>query len=399
MTRPAAHNGPGARSRTLIASAVFGLFLVAAWFFTREKEQIAPPPPSLPVSPETAPALAVPSGRLSAVVPPALPFAEDELERDRKDRQQEAVERLARYRLFARYPPSSRPAKEHPDQMTPFLPVVRSSALLWNGQPNDEIRVQLGQDRRELVEKEAAKLWLRCEDSLGKVLPCRVEKSKALPAPPSDSPLTPVPLPFLDTGQQGDERASDGTYTAMLQPSELGMARYHGPVRVEVQLALGEQRAPAFFDLVYTPTAPARFVPPVRENMEQGSLLLSVPMQVVRPGRYFVLGRVDDSQGKQVAYLEWNGELAAGERSVPLLLFGKLVHDERPLFPLFLRDVEGFLLLEDQAPDRLHMPALEGPVHKTRVYSSSDFSVEEWDSEMKRRYLEEFEKEARDSHP
>jgi len=55
------------------------------------------------------------------------------------------------------------------------------------------------------------------------------------------------------------------------------------------------------------------------------------------------------------------------------------------------------LLLEDQAPDRLHLPALVGQVHKTRVYAASDFSVEEWDSEMKRRYLEEYEKDARDS--
>jgi hypothetical protein len=67
--------------------------------------------------------------------------------------------------------------------------------------------------------------------------------------------------------------------------------------------------------------------------------------------------------------------------------------DGRPELPLYLRDVEGFLFLDDSAPDRLHLPRLAGVVHKTRVYSLADFSDREWQSEQKQRYLDEYQKD------
>lgn len=129
------------------------------------------------------------------------------------------------------------------------------------------------------------------------------------------------------------------------------------------------------------------------ESLTDGSLVLALGIQVRRPGRYFVIGRVDDEHGKQLAYLQWDGELAAGQKTVPLTVFGKLVIDGRPELPLYLRDVEGFLFLDDSAPDRLHLPRLAGVVHKTRVYSLADFSDREWQSEQKQRYLDEYQKD------
>ena len=40
-----------------------------------------------------------------------------------------AEERLATYRNFAKYPPTSRPAKEHSDKLFPLAPVVRGIPL------------------------------------------------------------------------------------------------------------------------------------------------------------------------------------------------------------------------------------------------------------------------------
>jgi len=380
------------RNKTLGLGAVFAVIVGAAYFLSRPEPSL-PLPEGSPASPSAPPVFAgrlqAPSGTLSGVAKPQPESTAD----DWPQRLREAQERLGNYKRFARYPPGSRPAREHPDQMTPFLPVVRQSPLILHGEANEDVRIQLGQDRRELVADEAAKLWVRCEDSQGKVLPCKVAQATAMPAPPSDSKLPPVSLSFSDDGQNGDEHAQDGTLTTSFQPSLLGFRSFHGTMRVQVQLALGKEQGSALFDLLYTPTAPARFTGTVKESRADGSLQFVLGLSVQKAGRYFVVGRVDDQKERQIGYLQWEGELAPGNQTVSLTVFGKLIYDERPEFPLRLRDVEGFLFLEDSAPDRMHMPRLMGVVHKSQVYSVADFADTEWDGEMKRRYLDEYSKD------
>jgi hypothetical protein len=102
-----------------------------------------------------------------------------------------------------------------------------------------------------------------------------------------------------------------------------------------------------------------------------------------------VTGRVDDATGKPIALLNFNGEVAAGTVEFKLSMFGKLLHDKQPAFPLVLRDVEGFLLKPDTFPDRVMMPRLVGTVHTTRSYPLASFSDAEWASEERSRYLTE----------
>ena len=70
--------------------------------------------------------------------------------------------------------------------------------------------------------------------------------------------------------------------------------------------------------------------------------------QVRDAGRYVVTGRVDDAKGQPFALISFNDELSAGPKEIKLNLFGKLLIDEKPAFPLTLRDVDGFLLKETQ---------------------------------------------------
>ena len=367
------------------------LLLAGVYWFGRDPapaRSVPPEPPAADTAASASPGLPAHPGPLAspgAATPPGSQVAAQLL--------REAEDRLASYRRYARYPPGSRPAHEHPGEMTPFAPVVRSQPLYFKGQANDEVRVSLGQDRRELVADEVVRLWLRCEDSQGKALPCQVPQATVMMAPPSEGKVPPSATRFADDGLGGDERAGDGTLTAAVQPSALGFGGYHGPVRVQLAIALGAEQGESFFDVMYTPEEPARFTGKVAESLTEGSLVLALGIQVKRPGRYFVIGRVDDEHGKQLGYLQWDGELAIGQKTVPLTVFGKLVHDARPELPLYLRDVEGFLFLDDSAPDRLHLPRLAGVVHKTRVYSLADFSDREWQSEQKQRYLDEYQKD------
>jgi hypothetical protein len=76
-----------------------------------------------------------------------------------------------------------------------------------------------------------------------------------------------------------------------------------------------------------------------------------------------------------------------------LQLFGKLVVDHKPVFPLTLRDVDAFLLKENTNPDRALMPRLVGTVHTSKKYAPGGFSSAEWDSEERSRYLPEYGKD------
>ncbi len=376
------------------AAMLLGLFvLLGAAYFARRPSDVSPAAP-LPAA--GGPRASAVPGSLAAPAPDAAPSVVASDSEGARARLRDAQLRLANYRAFAQYPPGSRPAAEHPDQLNPRAPVVRALPLVAGARADDEVHVQLGQDRRELVGDESARLWIRCEDSLGKPLPCVIEKAEVISDPGAGGALQgPFPVTFSDEGRDGDERAQDGTKTALVQPMALGLSRYHGMLRIQTSVRLGRDHGAPFFDLLYTGSPPARFTGHVRESIVDGSLQLALGVQVSRAGRYFVVGRVDDTQGKAVAYLEWSGELAIGEGSVPLDVFGKLIRDQRPTLPLFLRDVEGYLFFEDTTPDRAHMPRLAGVVHKTAVYSLSEFSSAEWDSEQKRRYLDEFEKDVR----
>ena len=74
-------------------------------------------------------------------------------------------------------------------------------------------------------------------------------------------------------------------------------------------------------------------------------------------------------------------------------MYGRLVRDQKPVFPLTLHDVEGFLLKPDAYPDRALMPARDGPVHTSRKYSPALFTDAGWSSDETRRYLDEYGKD------
>lgn len=384
---------PEGRARRPVVPFLLGAIAVfaGAYLLSRATEPKPPVPGVATSEPARPPSLVLrsPDGQLAASAGPAPALKGQEAEAHKR----EAEERLASYRKFAQYPPGSRPASEHPDQMHPLAPVVRNLPLTARGVASEDIRVQLGQDRRELVGDEAVRLWVRCEDSLGKVLPCRVEQAELLVPPGSEGAPSPAPVTFSDDGRGGDDQSGDGTLTARVVPSQLGFSRHHGTLRVQTTITIEKERGAAFFDFLYTDAAPARFTGAVKESLGGGSLLFSVGLQVMKPGRYFVIARVDDANQKPFAYLEWDGPLSAGEQTVPLTVFGKLLRDGRPAMPLALRDVEGYLFFEDTMPDRAHLPRLAGVVHKTEVYSLAEFSEQEWDSEQKRRYVTEYEKD------
>lgn len=273
-----------------------------------------------------------------------------------------AIEALEHYRAVTQYPFNSRPADEHADAMT-----LGGAERRLPGRTADAPTLVLTQDRLFVVGDEQVKLHIDSEPPGACAL-----VAAHLRAPPD------LPVVFRDDGS--------GRFSASVQPSQLPQFE-RDTVRIECELRCAGQPRTAFFDVKFSPVAPASFSGAYSDELENGSLRFDVTVNVQQPGHYLITGRVDDASHTGLALVQFNDELTAGEHRVPLTVFGKLVVDRAPAFPLVLRDLEGARLNEHGAPDRVFMAPQLGAQHRSRMYGLEVFSTQSWDSEQKRRYL------------
>jgi len=306
-----------------------------------------------------------------------------------------AEEVLDNYRKQTIYPFESRPAREHVDQMYPNRFVNEERRLTNPGQkPSAGVRIRTSQERIYVVGSETVLFTVSALDWDGNILLLSVTRAIAEDPPLDGKPSkrNSVALGFNDDGAAGDVVAGDGVVSVRLSPETQGFSGHAGTIRVSVNLKVSEETGFAFFDIFYTPNPPAIWATGnfVREAVEAGSLNFYLKAQVHEAGRYVVTGRIDDAKGQPFALISFNDEVAAGPREFKLNLFGKLLVDEKPVFPLTLRDVDAFLLKPDVDPDRALMPRLPGKVLVSKSYPLSAFSEAEWNSEERERYLAEY---------
>jgi len=312
-----------------------------------------------------------------------------------QQRLEHAQDALDAYRRSTRYPDASQPVADHADQGHPHRPVEEEHAVrLSGGLSADGLVLRTMQERIFALGEESVRFTVSLRDRSGAVQPLRIVRAWAHEVPPPRTAAThaDAPLDLNDDGRAGDLAAGDGVYGMQLQPATQGFGDLFGQIRVEAALEIGGEKGFTYFDVFYTPEPPALWQGGVRESMVDGSLAFDLKAQVRQAGRYVITARVDDAHGAPFALLRFNDELAAGTQDVRLRLFGRLVRDLRPAFPLTLRDVDGFLLRES-FPDRMLMPRMAGAVHRTGTPALSDFSEADWSSEERARYLAELSKD------
>lgn len=302
------------------------------------------------------------------------------------------------YLVGTKYPNESRPISEHPDQVYPNRPVQNEHALVKkDGSTDKNVKVSTSQTRVFMGAKESVVFTVTASDSTGKQLPIFVTRALARGlVAPGKRESAQVTLNFSDDGQQGDSVASDGILSGTFNPNATSLAQFNGTIRTEVNFNVGDSAGFVLFDIIYTPDLPATWAGGaggIRDAQEAGSLNFYLKANIQQAGRYLVSARVDDAHGKPFALLSFNNILAAGPQEIKLPLFGKLIYDQAPAFPLTLRDVDAYLLKEDVDPDRALMPRLVGNVHTTKKYASNSFSNAEWTSEERTRYLTELGKD------
>ncbi len=296
------------------------------------------------------------------------------------------------YRDATRYPHGSHPISEHPDQVHPFEPVSEDKTLRdASGKAVKGLRLRTTQERVFLGGTESVTFTIEAFDDNHKAVPLLVHQSLAQTIADTSTPVTPIqaPVPFADDGVGPDSTGSDGKYSARLSPATQGFANHAGTIRLLAQVSANGEQGVAHFDVVYSPVVPATWLG-TREAVESGSLNFYLKAQVQVAGRYVVSARVYDGNGKPFALLQFNEQVAAGVAEFKLQLFGALLRDKNPTFPLRLVDVEGFLLRPDAFPDRSMMARQSGVVHTSDRYGIDRFSSAEWNSEERERYLKEY---------
>ena len=375
---------------------LLGAALGAAWlaWATLDRADANTPAPALdrPAAQSAAPTVAGASA-------PAPFSAEGERARQAQHalwlrRLELAQDTLESYRRATRYPGFSQPMARHADQAYPDRP-IEEEHLLSDGKDGNRVSLRTSQERIFVQGDESVRFTVSARDGAGQVVPLRIVRASAreLTAPGSGSLYPVVPLAFNDEGSQGDDAAGDGTFSVRLQPRTDGFAGLFGQIRVDAVLQVRGEHGETYFDILYTSEPPAVWQGGVREALEDGSLNFYLKAAVKEAGRYVVHGRVDDANGVPVALVSFNEEVPQGAQEFRLTMFGALIRDEKPAFPLVLRDVDAFLLRPDTFPDRSMMSRRSGKVHASQDYALDSFSAAEWNGEERARYLAELGKD------
>lgn len=370
------------RAAWLAGAALAGLIAWWAW-----------PGAALPPTAATAAGathLALPAAASAgASRPQGSPFTDAAL-RERLSQRELLLRRLERakftlasYREQTRYPHESRPLAEHPDQAHPFAPIRESLPLRFPGTKAavPGVHILTTQDRVFMSGDEVVKVSVTAQDDAGNTLPLLVTRAVAfdLPDPRQAAGRPQAALEFA---------GSDGVYSAAFQPSRTAFSDFAGTLRLQLTLSQDGRQGVVNFDVVYQPLVPADWGA-ISDRVADGSLDFLVGLNVRQAGRYVVNARVDDAKGRPFALVSFNDELGSGAQTARLRVFGKLLRDAAPAMPLRLRDLQGFLLMEDRFPDRAMLARREGVVYSSGSYPIKGFSDAEWSSEERDRYLAE----------
>lgn len=347
--------------------------------------------PDVPAPPAPPPVTALASfGAAAAAAAPSLPAKVPRAQLLKQYRLAEHT--LCSYEQASQYPPGSRPMAQNPDQAFPNRAVMESNPMRIDGGGLDaKVNLQTAQSRVYMATGETATFSLRAVDTEGSPVPLVITRAAAgaLQAVTAGDgaarPLAEVALAFAEDGQ--------GAMTGVLAPAQTGLASFDGTIRTQVEYTAGGKSGMITLDVVYSPVTPAVWTGAARTAQAGGALEFYLPADVREAGRYIVTGRVDDAVGVPFALLTFNDVLPVGQHEVRLTAFGKLLRDGAPALPLTLRDVDGYLLRENAAPDRALMPRLAGAVATSGAWPLSSFSAAPYDGEERRRYLAEFSRD------
>ncbi|MCB9542494.1 MAG: hypothetical protein H6703_08610 [Myxococcales bacterium] len=196
-----------------------------------------------------------------------------------------------------------------------------------------------------------------------------------------DGRAEPYPL-----APQGDR------HVGLIRPATLGLA---APARLDVQATFDYGRGPrtARLRADYTPedAIPARWTGEARDAIVDGSLVVTVGVEVDQGGLYLIDANLYAPGGEPIAWARLKEPLTEGPHDLPLRFFGKILVDAGHDGPYTVGELRGALAAPEHTPSRVSMPPYPREI-TTAPHRAADFSPAEWDAPEKRDRLRRLER-------
>ncbi len=181
---------------------------------------------------------------------------------------------------------------------------------------------------------------------------------------------------FVDDGSGADRAREDLAYTATYSPTTTEQAVLSGfRVFVEVGFDAPNNLGPRRYvtSLAYTPKPGAELNGQYSDALVGGSLVVQCGLSVAHAGQFKVIASLYAGDHETaIAFAQNSQPLDAGERSVPLTFFGKILRERNIDGPYVLRYVMAF---EEFPQQGIYHPGVTvDNAYTTAKYSARDFS-------------------------
>ena len=381
-------------SRWVSAVALAGVLVAVVWFWRRDRRP-----------PELAPRVTEKADDESPAEPTVVARTKGEEAAPSVAATDAELPPLERYKAHmaetkrallekTRYPLGSRPLVTKTDLLKPHHvePIMR--ALAADMGQTHTVAIMQNQDRVWLSPGQAAIATITATSNNvpAQLTFQRSDLTQELGADGGNAITQSAPFAhptFLDDGNPPDELPGDGVYTAAVivpatvPPSSLTL--------VVGATATNGETGTLYFNFISTLPPPAVFTQTARDALEAGSIAIYVGISVQQAGSYIINGRLYDSTGLPLVFMNFTGELTTETTEVRLLAFGKVILDEGGVPPFTLQDVDGQEMLIGVYPDRAPMVEWAGP-YATQNYSIASLSNADYDGPDKQRKIDALDK-------
>lgn len=335
----------------------------------------APPAPAPAADPAPAASLAAPR----AAAPPASAAAPGDgtavADPAAAPADSPPLERPAEtYRKLAVYPPDSRPLTA---QSADLLDPNRRHERPQRDPDDPALTALFTADRYHLVGDDTLTVILDVRRDDAPAPFTLIDAAVYLP----DGQAIPYPLE-----PQGDR------HVGVIRPATLRLA---APARLDVRATFDYGRGPrtARLRADYTPAdaIPARWTGEARDAIVDGSLIVTVGVDVEQAGLYLIDANLYAPGGEPLAWTRLKEPLTEGRHDLPLRFFGKILADAGHDGPYTIGELRGALAAPDRTPGQVSMPPYPAEI-TTAPHRAADFSPAEWDDPKKRDRLRRLER-------
>ncbi|MBL9016166.1 MAG: hypothetical protein JNL83_18405 [Myxococcales bacterium] len=287
-------------------------------------------------------------------------------------------ESLATYEAESIYPPTShRWSAERAGERQPWNQPFPVEHLL-DDRAGQETAVRFVADRHHVEHGQSLTSMIEVVSVARRTERLPIELRSAI-VEAAGTGRTGIELVYRDDGRDGDAVAGDRIYTNRFVPgAEPALARARS-VRLQVDLEAGGVERLIHLDFTYTPR-PLLELAGVTGDVRDGSLVVTLDLQVVEPGAYQFDADVLASDGTtRIGWIttHWQ-ELAAGRTRAELVLFGKVIRDQGIGGPFVIANLHA----ERRGDERdVAMWWSDPRSFSTRRIALDELSPDPWDSE------------------